>query len=300
MPLTPRPAPHGQEGRAPAESAAPPVRLTGGAVALGGRPVLRGIDLTVAGGDFVALMGANGSGKSTLVRTLVGLLPLGRGGLELFGTDARRFRDWHRVGYVPQRGSAASGVPASVWEVVASGRLTRRRPLRPLTRTDRAAITDALGTVGMADRARDNVAQLSGGQQQRVLIARALAGEPELFFLDEPTAGVDLPHQEALADTLRVLKDRGSTIVLVAHELGPLAPLVDRCVVLRDGRVVRDGGPLTDAEVHLPWHTMLGGGTGHGHGHAPDGAVDHGAPPVLSPFDRPLDSPAPDATEHPR
>ena len=139
-----------------------------------------------------------------------------------------------------------------MWEVVASGRLTRRRLLRPLSRADRAAIDDALDVVGLADRARDGVATLSGGQQQRVLIARALAGEPELFFLDEPTAGVDLPNQQALADALRALKDRGATIVLVAHELGPLAPLVDRAVVMRDGRVAYDGPPLADHEVHDP------------------------------------------------
>ena len=108
---------------------------------------------------------------------------------------------------MPQRAGAASGVPASVWEVVASGRLTRRRLLRPLSRADRAAIADALAVVGLTDRASDGVSQLSGGQQQRVLIARALAGEPDLFFLDEPTAGVDLPNQQALADALAELKD---------------------------------------------------------------------------------------------
>ena len=117
-----------------------PVRLTGGTVALGGRPILRGIDLTVRAGEFLALMGANGSGKSTLVRALTGLHPLTAGSLELFGTPFADFNDWRRVGFVPQRPGAASGVPASVWEVVASGRLTHRRLLRPLSRADRAAV----------------------------------------------------------------------------------------------------------------------------------------------------------------
>ena len=144
-------------------------------------------------------MGANGSGKSTLVRALTGLLPLTAGSLELFGTPFDEFADWRRVGFVPQRVGAGSGVPASVWEVVASGRLTHRRLLRPLSKADRRAIDEALAVVGLADRARDGVSQLSGGQQQRTLIARALAGEPELFFLDEPTAGVDLPNQLTLA-----------------------------------------------------------------------------------------------------
>ncbi len=240
----------------------PPVVLHDGAVAIDGRPVLRHVDLTVHSGDFLALMGANGSGKSTLVRALTGLRPLVGGSLRLFGTPVEAFRDWGRLGFVPQRTGASSGVPASVWEVVASGRLTRRRLLRPLGRADRAAIADALDVVGLAGRARDGVSTLSGGQQQRVLIARALAGEPELLFLDEPTAGVDLPHQKSLGDSLGQLKGRGATIVLVAHELGPLAPLVDRAVVMRGGRVAYDGAPLGDHEVHDP---LLGESHSHHH-----------------------------------
>ena len=247
-----------------------PVRLEGGAVALGGRPVLRHIDLTVRTGDFVALMGANGSGKTTLVRTLTGLLPLTAGRLRVFGHAPEELADRHRIGFVPQRSGAGSGVPASVWEVVAAGRLTHRRLLRPLSRADRAAIHDALEVVGLADRARESISQLSGGQQQRVLIARALAGRPDLFFLDEPTAGVDLPNQLALADALGRLKDRGATIVLVAHELGPLAPLVTRAVVMRDGRVAYDGPPLGDHEVHAHHHhDAPGEGRRGGHDHAP-------------------------------
>lgn len=229
------------------------ISLQDGAVAIGGRPVLRHVDLQVEAGETLALMGANGSGKSTLVRALTGLRPLATGHLELFGTAIGDFRSWERIGYVPQRGSAASGVPASVWEVVASGRLTRRRLLRPMGRADRAAIERALEITDLTDKARDGISQLSGGQQQRALIARALAGEPELFFLDEPTAGVDLPNQEALARALGRLKAEGATIVLVAHELGPMAPLIDRSVVMRQGRVVYNGPPLDDHEVHAPW-----------------------------------------------
>lgn len=258
-----------------------PVSLTDGAVAIGGRPVLRGVDLAVGSGDFVALMGANGSGKSTLVRALTGLLPLTAGHLELFGTPIEGFHDWRRIGFVPQRTGATSGVPASVWEVVASGRLTHRRLLRPLSKADKVVIDEALAVVGLGDRARDGVSQLSGGQQQRALIARALAGEPELFFLDEPTAGVDLPNQLALAASLRRLKERGATIVLVAHELGPLASLVDRSVVMRDGRVAYDGPALADHAVH---HPDLGESHTHHHHVDPAAALDH-APRVASPFE---------------
>jgi zinc transport system ATP-binding protein len=241
-----------------------PVELRDGAVAIGGRPVLRGIDLVVEQGAFVALLGPNGSGKSTLVRALTGLRPLTRGTLRLFGTPIDDFRDWRRVGFVPQRSTAESGVPASVWETVAAGRLTRRRLLRPLGRADRRAIDGALDLVGLADRAGDSVSTLSGGQQQRVLIARALAGEPELFLLDEPTAGVDAANQVALADALRGLHDLGATVVLVAHELGPIEPLVDRTVVMRDGRIAYDG-PLRGDDLHGPDHHHRSGHHVHPH-----------------------------------
>ncbi|MCY7400128.1 MAG: metal ABC transporter ATP-binding protein [Nocardioides sp.] len=231
-----------------------PVQVQNASVAIGGRPILRGIDLTVGSGEFVALMGSNGSGKSTLVRAITGLLPLTAGSVSLFGTPHADFRDWCRIGFVPQRASAGSGVPATVWEVVASGRITRRRLLRPLSRDDRRAIADAVEVVGLSERASVGVSQLSGGQQQRALIARALAGEPDLLVLDEPTAGVDQANQQALADALGVLKSRGATIVLVAHELGPMRPLIDRAVVMRDGRIAFDGAALSDADAHANAH----------------------------------------------
>ncbi len=257
----------------------PAVAMRGGSVAIGGRPVLRAVDVAVAPGELVAVLGPNGSGKSTMVKAMTGLLPLTSGEVHLLGTPLSAFHDWKRVGFVPQRASAASGVPASVWEVVASGRLTRRRLLRPLGRADRRAIDDALDTVGLAHRRHDGVSHLSGGQQQRVLIARALAGEPDLFFLDEPTAGVDAANQLALADALGVLKRRGATLVLVAHELGPLRPLVDRAVVLRDGRVVHDGAPPLDLDPQHAHH--------HGPHHEPaDHHHDH-TPHVASPLEHP-------------
>ena len=259
-----------------------PVELRGGSVAIAGRPVLRGIDLHVDSGEFVALLGANGSGKSTLVRALTGLRPLVAGSLQLFGQPLAQFQDWHRIGFVPQRAGAGSGVPASVREVVASGRLSRRRLWRMSGRADRAAVEDALAVVGLADEASRAVEALSGGQQQRVLIARALAGQPDLLLLDEPTAGVDAASQQALADCLRLLSERGATIVLVAHELGPLRPLVDRAVVMRDGRLAYDGPPHDDV---LPAVEHVGDPEAHAHHHS---APRHAhAPHVGSPFERP-------------
>jgi zinc transport system ATP-binding protein len=231
------------------------VSLEGVSVELGGRPILRGINLTVPPGQTLAVLGANGSGKSTLVRTMLGLIPPVRGRVRLFGELLGDFRSWRRVGFVPQRVAAATGIPASVWEVVAAGRLSRRRPFVPLTGRDRAAIRDAITAVRLDGRESDRCSTLSGGQQQRVLIARALAGAPDLLFLDEPTAGVDVVSQRELAETLGVLKARGTTMVLVAHEMGPVEPLIDRTIVMQDGRIAYDGKPIHtfhDAGHHHP------------------------------------------------
>ncbi|MEU8790669.1 metal ABC transporter ATP-binding protein [Streptomyces sp. NPDC048643] len=230
------------------------VSLRGVRAELGSRPVLRGVDLTVRRGEVVALLGANGSGKSTAVRSVIGQVPVTAGEIEVFGVPRRRFRDWRRVGYVPQRTTAAGGVPATVTEIVASGRLSRAR-FGVLRKADHAAVRRALELVGMADRARDSVNALSGGQHQRVLIARALASEPELLIMDEPMAGVDLASQEVLAATLRGQVAQGASVLLVLHELGPLEPLIDRAVVLRDGCVLHDGPPPRAVGQHaLPGH----------------------------------------------
>jgi zinc transport system ATP-binding protein len=209
-------------------------------VELGGLPVLRGITVSVHAGEAVALLGGNGSGKSTLVRAVLGLVPVQRGTVELFGATRAAFRSWSRIGYMPQRSAAAlSG--AKVKEVVAAGRLSRRPPFTPPRPDDRAAVARALATVGLTERAGDRLSDLSGGQQQRVLLARALVGEPELLVLDEPTAGVDLASQSTLTDTLTDLVRGGTALVVVLHEVGSLAGLLDRGVVLREGRIAYDG-----------------------------------------------------------
>ncbi|MFF5178078.1 metal ABC transporter ATP-binding protein [Micromonospora sp. NPDC000316] len=243
---------------------APVITVEHAAVGYDGRPVLRDVSLTVTAGEVVAVLGANGSGKSTLIRAVLGLVPLGTGSITLFDQPLRRFRQWQRIGYVPQRLGAGGGVPATVREVVASGRLARRGLLRPPGGADRVAVDDALRAVGLADRAADPVATLSGGQQQRTLIARALAGRPELLILDEPTAGVDAASQEAFAGALRDFVSDGGTVLLVAHELGPLRPVISRAVVVHEGGICHDG-PVPDPAGHHaePDHD-------HVHPHGPD------------------------------
>ncbi|MET8250289.1 metal ABC transporter ATP-binding protein [Micromonospora sp. NPDC005197] len=242
----------------------PVITVEHGAVGYDGRPVLRDVSLTVTAGEVVAVLGANGSGKSTLIRAILGLVPLTAGSITLFDRPLRQFRQWQRIGYVPQRLGAGGGVPATVREVVASGRLARRGILRPPGAADRAAVDAALRAVGLADRATDPVSTLSGGQQQRTLIARALAGRPELLILDEPTAGVDAASQEAFAGALRDFVADGGTVLLVAHELGPLRPVISRAVVVHQGGVCHDG-PVPDPAGHHaePDHD-------HVHPHGPD------------------------------
>lgn len=227
------------------------LQMSAGSVTLGGRPILRDIDLTVEAGDVVAVLGANGSGKSTLIRSITGLLPLSAGSARLFGQPIQDFDQWSLLGYVPQRSTIAQGIPATVSEVVSAGRLSKRRPFMPSRAVDRNAVREALEAVGLADRANHQVSTLSGGQQQRVLIARTLAGEPELLVLDEPNAGVDLVSQQAIADTLERSARAGATIIVVLHELGAFAPFIDRAVVLREGRISYDGSPA-GARAHDP------------------------------------------------
>ncbi len=237
-------------------------------VELGGLPVLRGVAISVRAGEAVALLGGNGSGKSTLVRTLLGLLPHQRGVVRLFGSPLRDFRNWSRIGYVPQRSAALFG-GSKVKEVVAAGRLARRRPFRPLSRADRDAIHQAIGQVGLAEQLNDDIAGLSGGQQQRVLIARALVAEPDLLVLDEPTSGVDLDHQRVLAEVLGELLAGGASVLVVLHDVGPLGPLIDRAVVLSDGRVAHDGplGDLGQQRHRLGGHEYLDHGRPTPHDH---------------------------------
>ncbi|WP_157983566.1 metal ABC transporter ATP-binding protein, partial [Nocardiopsis sp. TNDT3] len=227
--------------KAVAGDAPPAFQAVDARVAYDGVPVLDGVSLDVPAGQTMAVLGPNGSGKSTLMRSMLGIVPLTSGEVLVHGVPLRRFRAWRRIGYVPQRLTAGGAVPATVREIVASGQVASRRRLSLPTRADRAAVDEALETVGLADRGRDAVRELSGGQQQRVLIARALAGRPDTFVMDEPMAGVDAENQRALAGTITRLRERGATVVLVLHELGPLEDVIERAVVLESGRVVHDG-----------------------------------------------------------
>ncbi len=223
----------------PRSTSDPVLELSGVSVGYDDKLVVRDVSLTVTAGASVALLGTNGSGKSTLVKGILGLAQV-RGSVRLFGqpaSDSTRAR----VGYVPQRFAPSGPIAASVREVVLTGRLgSRRWFLRP-SRADRAAVTEAIELVGLADQARSSVTELSGGQHRRVLIARALASHPDLLIMDEPTAGVDSSQQRALVHTLQRLTAQGVTLLIVTHELDALRSVLTRALVLREGRLVYDG-----------------------------------------------------------
>jgi zinc transport system ATP-binding protein len=226
---------------------APALRLSGASIGYDDVAVVQHVDLTVQPGEAVAVLGSNGSGKTTLARGILGLATVLDGTVEVLGAPVGRLSERGRVGYVPQRHTVSGAVPATVREVVGVGRLARLGLFRRLGPVDRAAVTDAVAAVGLADRLGDPVASLSGGQQRRVLVARALAAEPELLLMDEPTAGVDAASQEALAGVLARVKAGGTTLVVVTHETGPLTGVLDRAVVVDSGRIRYDG-PLAGAQ----------------------------------------------------
>ena len=220
----------------------------------GGPPALEDVSLSVEQGAFLGIAGPNGGGKTTLLRLALGLERPVSGTVRVFGLapGARaRGAGAPRVAYVAQRAQLASGTPVTVRETVETGRLAVRGPVGPLRADDRRAVEQAIDRVGLADRAGAPLRTLSGGMQQRAFIARALAAEPALLALDEPTTGVDATAQESLAQLLSALQNElGVTILYVSHEFGAVEHVVSRLVLVR-GRIVFDGDP---AALPAIWH----------------------------------------------
>jgi zinc transport system ATP-binding protein len=219
------------------------IDVRGASFGYGDRAVLSDASLTVRRGEIVAVVGPNGSGKSTLMKGILGLIDRVSGQVTLFGVPSDEVRDRARLGYVPQRHTLSASVRATAEEIVSTGRLPRIGWLGRLRATDRQIVARSLEVVGLADRAATEVSTLSGGQQRRVLIARALAAQPDVLIMDEPTAGVDAANQHVLADVLARLIDQGVTMVVVTHELGALERLITRIVVVDSGRIRFDGTP---------------------------------------------------------
>lgn len=222
--------------------------------------VLDDVSLRVDAGEFVAIAGPNGGGKTTLLRLVLGLERPTAGSVLVFGQAGGKSVAGARIGYLPQRARLIGEAPVTVREVVSTGRLAPAGIWGPLRRADREAVARAIETVGLSDRADSPLRTLSGGMQQRALIAKALASEPTLLVLDEPTTGVDAESQESLGALLEELREElGVTILYVSHEFGAVEHVVDRIVLVRGG-IVYDGPPSGLPGV---WHDPS-----HQHDHA--------------------------------
>ena len=211
------------------------------------RAVLRGLDLVVTQGEFLALVGPNGSGKTTLLRAIAGTLPRDGGRVALFGTDLDRWSRValaRRVAVLPQSLALPDGF--RVAEIVEMGRAPHATRWFGSSGEDAAAVERALADADALDLAERQADELSGGERQRVLVAMALAQEPELLLLDEPTLHLDIAHQAALLATVaRLRARRGLTVIAVLHDLNLVAAHAPRVAVLGSGRMVADGRPAS-------------------------------------------------------
>lgn len=225
------------------------------------------VSLSVDFGEALGIVGPNGSGKSTLLKTIAGLLQPNSGQVCVLGTQPKRVPHGS-IAYVPQIEAVDWTFPACVWDVVAMGRFSRLHPLQRFTENDKAAVRDALRAVNMEELAERQISQLSGGQQQRAFVARAIAQQPKLLLLDEPTTGVDVATEDALREVVRALVADGMPVLMTTHDLERAEDWFDRLLVL-DRRVLAIGKPRevleSGAYAAIREHT-------HTHGHL---RVDH-------------------------
>jgi manganese/zinc/iron transport system ATP- binding protein len=202
------------------------------------KPVLWNIDLSLPEGKLIGIIGPNGAGKSTLIKSVMGLLPLSSGYSKIFDQDIDAVRD--RISYVPQRESVDWDFPASVMDVVLMGRYSKLGLFKRPRKADKDVAMESLQKVGMENYAQRQISQLSGGQQQRVFLARALAQQADIYFLDEPFSGVDAATEKAIIDLLREMSSKGKTVIVVHHDLQSVNQYFD-WVILLNTRLVAYG-----------------------------------------------------------
>jgi zinc transport system ATP-binding protein len=213
------------------------IKASGISFRYGDEPVLANIDFTVKAGDFVAVIGANGAGKSTLLKLILGELEPASGVIELFGEDSRKFKDWPRIGYVPQNAySKLSGFPATVEEIVGAGLYSKIGLFRFPNESHKEKARWALEMTGMAQHAKKLAGSLSGGQQQRVLISRVLVASPDAMLLDEPASGVDTESAASIYELLgKMSREAGLAVVMVTHDMAKAKRHVSRVLQLEQG-----------------------------------------------------------------
>ena len=245
----------GSDGGAAVAVAPPPVEIRDLTVAYHARPVLWDVDLTITEGKLTAIVGPNGAGKSTLIKTALGLVPAAAGWVRIFGKPFAEQRKL--VAYVPQRGTVDWDFPTNALDVVMMGRYGALGWVRRPGRREREVAMECLRQVGMADFAGRQISELSGGQQQRVFLARALAQDARLYFMDEPFAGVDATTERAIVALLQELRAEGKTVVAVHHDLQTVDDYFDE-VALLNVRLVA-AGPVSEVFTSDNLHATYGG-----------------------------------------
>ena len=244
------------------------IKLDNVSFSYGNNPVLENLSFSVKKGEYLGIIGPNGGGKTTLLKIILGLLNPARGTVKLFGIDHHNFTERFRIGYVPQRATQSDkGFPATVFEIVKSGRVARRGFLSAFTKDDIAAVERAMKLAGVTKYRDSLVGNLSGGERQRVFIARALAGEPDILILDEPTVGVDIGAQKTFYDFLASLnRDEKLTIVFVSHDVDVVARETQTILCLNHNLVCH--GTSSDLlNDHVLKHLYGEGGTKPIHSH---------------------------------
>jgi len=195
-----------------------------------GMDILKNISLEIFQGEYIAIIGPNGGGKTTLIRMLLGLEKPSSGEVRIYGKKLRSFKEWYKIGFVPQRASLVDeNFPATVEDIVKMGRVANRGIFSRYSKKDAAFVNDAMQKMDIVDLKNKMVGTLSGGQRQRVMIARALASSPEILILDEPNTGVDMVSQQRFYKLLSKLnKEENITIVFITHDIGVIADDIGR------------------------------------------------------------------------
>lgn len=232
-----------------------PLTIRNLSVAYRKKPVLRDIEFEAPEGKLIGIVGPNGAGKSTLIKATLGLIPRLCGEVSIFGEPYARQR--RRVGYVPQRESVDWDFPTNALDVVMMGRYGHLGWFRRPGRKERAIAMECLDKVGMSAYADRQISQLSGGQQQRIFLARALAQDADLYFMDEPFVGVDAATEKAIVALLGELKEQGKTVLVVHHDLATVEEYFDWLMLLNETIVAFGPVERTFTPEHL--QTAYGG-----------------------------------------
>lgn len=226
--------------------------------------ILENINLSIAQGDFAGLVGPNGGGKTTLLKLILGLYKAQSGKIKIFNEPVKKQRKL--IGYVPQYANFNSDFPISVRDTVLQGRLGLTNILGGYGKNDKTIATKVMQETEIVDLANRSIQSLSGGQMQRVLVARALAAEPEILLLDEPTANIDQRAEKDIFDLFKIINQR-MTILIISHDIGFVSDYINKVFCLNKTLVCHDASPVTSETIHALYGDHVSEVQHHHHHH---------------------------------